>query len=130
MKSPNEEAKTLQGENPVMATFSGKTTFANLCLSYCCSGPRAAHTFHSVGVLTYWPGCVLMSCFPCCTLFIMNSFTPLNENLGGEKAGIVQSCLCAFCCSCCVVAQDAQSLDYMSGAKTQCCGVEQEESEA
>jgi hypothetical protein len=120
----NPKAAELQEKNPVMATFGGDTTLANCFLSFCCSGPRAAHTFHSTGILSYWFGLVLMTCFPCCTLFAVNSFTELNVKLGGEKAGIIQSCVCAFCCNCCVIAQDAESLDLMTGAKTGFVGVE------
>lgn len=123
-QAPTEKAVELQQKDAFRASVGGETTFAILCLSYCCSAPRAAHTFHTTGVLTYWPSLILMTCFPCCTLFIMNSFTELNEKLGGEKAGVLQSCICAFCCSCCVIAQDAETLDLMTGARTGLIGVE------
>merc|ERR1719386_448 len=125
---PTKEAKDLQAKNEVEATCH--TSLPVCLLSWCCTGPRAAHTFHSAGVMDYWAGCVLMSLAPCCTLWAVNSFTDLNDLLGGEKKSILMGALCACCCSCCVVAQDAQSLDLITGAKTVCCGVEtpQEES--
>merc|ERR1712232_1154729 len=86
--------------------------------SFCCSGPRAAHTFNSAGVMGYWPGCILMSLFPCCVLWLTNSFTNLNEKLGGKRDNWFKGCVCAMCCSCCMIAKDAQTLDMITGHKT------------
>jgi len=119
---PTEEAKELQKLDAISATL--QTSVPNCVFSVCCWGPRAAHTFHSAGLLEYWAGCALMNCFPCCTLYIMNSFTPLNEKLGGEKKDFCTGLLCAFCCWCCVIAQDAESLDLITRQKTGFCGVE------
>lgn len=119
---PTPESVELQQLDAVQATLH--TSVPNCLLSWCCTGPRAAHTFHSVGVLDYWYGCVLMSLFPCCTLWATNSFTDLNERLGGEKENMFKGLFCAFCCSCCVVAQDAQSLDLMMGLETGFFGVD------
>jgi len=119
---PTPEAVELQELDAVHATM--RTSLPNCLLSWFCTGPRAAHTFHSVGVIDYWPGCILMSLFPCCTLWAANSFTDLNEKLGGQKEGIFNGLVCAFCCSCCVVAQDAQSLDLIMGVDTGFFGVE------
>jgi len=119
---PTPEAIKLQSENEVMATLQASWT--NCFFSWCCSGPRAAHTFHSTDVLGYWSGCILMSLFPCCTLWVVNSCTDLNERLGGVKKNPCSGLLCAFCCSCCIIAQDAESLDLITGARTNLCGVE------
>lgn len=118
---PTEEAKELQKLDAISATF--QTSVPNCVYSLCCWGPRAAHTFHSAGIIDYWPGCILMNCFPCCTLYIMNSFTPLNEKLGGDKKDFCTGLLCAFFCWCCVIAQDAESLDLITRHKTDFCGV-------
>lgn len=119
---PTPEAIKIQELDELSALF--ESSMPNCLLSWCCTGPRAAHTFHSAGVLDYWPGCILMSCFPCCTLWIVNSFTDLNERLGGEKRNFCIGALCACFCSCCIVAQDAQSLDHITGMETGYCGVE------
>merc|ERR1719220_2832052 len=66
-----------------------------------------------------------MTLCPCLTLYFMNSCSNLNENLGGRKKDCCSGMICAFCCSCCVIAQDAESLDMATGARTKCCGVEQ-----
>jgi len=120
---PNDKSRELQEKNEVEATCH--TSCPNLFLSWCCTGPRAAHTLYTTGVQeNYGLGLVLMSCVPCCTLAYYNSYSELNEKLGGEKRGILQSLLCAFCCTCCVVAQDAQSLDYIMDVQTELCSVE------
>eukprot|EP00416_Gambierdiscus_australes_P019308 CAMPEP_0171056782 /NCGR_PEP_ID=MMETSP0766_2-20121228/1309_1 /TAXON_ID=439317 /ORGANISM="Gambierdiscus australes, Strain CAWD 149" /LENGTH=263 /DNA_ID=CAMNT_0011511771 /DNA_START=144 /DNA_END=935 /DNA_ORIENTATION=+ len=119
---PPPEAVALQEANEVSATC--QVSPPNCILAWCCSGPRAAHTFHTVGIgMNYWIGLVLMTFFPCCTLFAVNSFTQLNERLGGQKRNPVMSCVCAFFCSCCVIAQDAEALDLVSGHTTGFCGV-------
>lgn len=120
---PTEEAQAIQKKNAVEALFD--VSAHNLVLSWCCTGPRAAHTFHSTDILNYWPSLFLMSCFPCCTLAMVNGFTELNERLGGEKQNIFEALLCACCCSCCIVAQDAQTLDVITGMDTKLCGVEE-----
>lgn len=120
---PSSLAVEVQKENEVVATFCGKVSLRNCCLSWCCSGSRAAHTFHSVGLLNFWPSVVLMSVVPCCTLWYMNSQTDLNEKVGGERRDLCMGCLCACCCSCCVIAQDAEALDLTMGVQTGCCGV-------
>lgn len=112
------DAKEMQDMNAIEATCHPNMSFPNAGLAFACSGPRAAHTFHSVGLLNYWAGCILMTCCPCCTLFYTNACTTLNMRLGGEKQNCFMSCLCAFCCSCCLIAQDAQTLDLVTGTKT------------
>jgi len=116
-----EKAKQLQELDEVSATL--EVSFPNCILSWCCTGPRAAHTFHATGILDYWAGCVLMSFCPCLTLWIINSFTELNEKLQGTKKNICMGAICACCCSCCVVAQDAQTLDYLTGMETHFCSI-------
>lgn len=118
-----QDCKEMQDQNAIQATCSPNMSFANAGLAFACSGPRAAHTFHSVGLMNYWLGCCLMTCLPCCTLFYTNACTSLNERLGGEKQNPFMACLCAFCCSCCLIAQDAQTLDFATGAKTGFCYV-------
>lgn len=117
----NHAARQLQRLNAIEATCL--TSCANLLFSYCCSGPRAAHTFHSVGLMEYVPATLLMIFFPCCTLFYMNHCTDLNVRLGGEQQSCCGACLCSFFCSCCLIAQDAESLDRITGAKTGFFGV-------
>lgn len=105
---------------------AARTASCPVCFhALCCFAPRAAHTFHSAGIMEYWCGCILMQCFPCCTLFCMNQFTTLNERLGGTKRNLCLGALCTFCCSCCVVTQDAQTLDMITGATTGLCGVKE-----
>jgi len=113
---PTTEAIKLQELDELTATF--ETSIPNCLLSWCCTGPRAAHTFHSAGVLNFWPGCILMSCFPCCMLWWANSCTDLREMLGGAKKNFCLGALSACFCSCCLVAQDAQSLDLITGSET------------
>lgn len=117
----SERAKELQEQNELSATLD--VSMSNFCLSWVCPGPRGAHTFHSLGLLNYWLGCILMSALPCCTLWYMNSCTSLNEKLGGEREGCCMSFICAFFFFQCVIAQDAESLDAVSGTNTRLCGV-------
>jgi len=120
-KEANEATKELQAKNEVLSLV--EVSPRNCVLSCCCTGPRAAQTFSITGAMNYWLGLFAMTCFPCCTLMCVNSCTEMNEKLGGSKRNIVMSCLCALCCSCCVVAQDAEALDLMSGVQTGFFGV-------
>lgn len=117
----NAEAEALQNMDAVSACCHPSMSFPNAALSMGCTGPRAAHTFHSVGIMNYWLGCCLMTCFPCCTLFYTNACTDMNERMGGQRQNIFTACLCSFCCPYCLVAQDAQSLDLVTGTKTGFC---------
>jgi len=114
--------KEIQQKNEIEACCH--TSCPNNCLSWCCIGPRAAHTFHSTGILNYWPSLCLMTFLPRCTLFWANSCTDLNPRLGGEKRSMLKSLFCSCCCTCCVVAQDAEALDLSTGARTGICGVD------
>lgn len=118
---PTRMSTKLQMQNEVSAALD--TTVSNCLLSWFCSGPRAAHTFHSTGIMNYWVGCCLMTCCPCLTLWIVNSTSGLKEKLGGESRNCCMGCLCAFFCSCCVIAQDAESLDLITGVQTRICEV-------
>jgi len=119
---PTPGSIKLQELDDLTATF--ETSLPNCFLSWCCTGPRAAHTFHSAGLMNFWPGCILMSLFPCCMLWWANSCTDLNEKLGGAKKNFCLGAISALCCSCCIVAQDAQSLDLITGSETHLCSVE------
>merc|ERR1719373_832543 len=116
---PNKKSKFLQSMNPVTASCSSKTSAPNCFLSWFCTGPRAAHTFHVTGILNYWVSLLTMTICPCCTLMVVNSCTDLNTKLGGEKDNLLLAGLCACCCPVCVVAQDAASLDAMTGMDTE-----------
>jgi len=122
LMGPTQDSQRLQNVNEACATC--QTSSSNCCLSYFCTGPRAAHTFDAAGICGYWPSLLLMTFCPCCTLFFMNSCTDLNERLGGQRKNWLMGILCTFFCSCCVVAQDAESLDLATGASTGCCGVD------
>jgi len=122
LMGPSHTSARLQNENELNATC--QTSFANCLYSWLCSQARAAHTFDSAGVCNYWPSLILMTLCPCLTLYFMNSCSNLNENLGGRKKDCCSGLICALCCSCCVIAQDAESLDMATGARTKCCGVE------
>lgn len=124
-KEASQSAKDLLEKNEVMALMD--VSPKNCVLSCCCTGPRAAHTFAKTGTMNYWLGLLLMSCFPCCTLMGVNSCTDMNEKMGGTRRNIIMSCLCALCCSCCVVAQDAEALDLTSGVRTGLLSVYEEE---
>jgi len=118
---PNEEAIAMQELGVLAATQKASTP--NCVYSFCFEPARAAHTFHAAGVMNYWPGCILMSMFPCCTLWAVNSFTDLRPKLGGEKKSMLEGAVFALCCGCCVVAQDAESLDLITGVESGWCGV-------
>jgi len=115
-QTPNIEVITLQEKSEVRAACDA--SWPILFHSFCCSAPRAAHTFHSVGVMNYWMAFFLMTLCPCCTLFAANSYTDLNARLGGDKGNPCVDFLCACFCSCCVIAKDAESLDILSNLRT------------
>ena len=121
--SPTEKSKETQGKNEVTACLTCENSFVINLTACLCPAGRAAHTYDKLGLLPYWPGLCLSSFFPCCTLCYMNAATDLNEKLGGEKRNIFMACLCSMFCSCCVIAQDAQSLDDCTGATVTLCGV-------
>jgi len=100
-----------------------RTSPANCCLSWFCPQARAAMTFDKTGTLDYWLSLVAMFVCPFCTVCYTNACTPLNLKLGGPPANPISSCLCTWLCFCCVIAQDAESLDMATGARAEVCGV-------
>jgi len=119
--APNMASAQLQAvPAPVAMT---RTSPVNCCLSWFCAPARAAMTFDRTGTLDYWLGLVSMFACPFCTICYMNSCTDLNMKLGGPPANPISSMICTWCCACCVVAQDAESLDMATGARTEMCGV-------
>lgn len=121
--TPTQGSIQLQLES-APSTLS-QTSGPNIFLSCCCNSARHAHTMDKVGILDYPMGVCLMMFCPFCTVCYGNAFTQLNEKLGGEKSNVCMSCLCTWCCLCCTVAQDAQSLDEATGARTGILSVEQ-----
>jgi len=70
-----------------------------------------------LGILNYWVSLILSIWAPCPLLCAVNSFTELNVKLGGQKQNMCMACLCSMFCSCCLITQDAESLDCMLGVK-------------
>merc|ERR1719512_91402 len=118
---PTPMSCTVQAEPAPCATC--QTSPTNCCLSWLCPQARAAHTFDRTGTLEYWCGLLAMFLCPFCTLCYTNACTDLNPKLGGEYANPIMSALCTWCCFCCTIAQDAESLDAATGAQTEICGV-------
>jgi hypothetical protein len=115
-----KEAVELQQADPVIGCF--QSSFPNCLLSWCCFGPRAAHTLDKAKILDYPAGCCLLTFFPCCTLALANLCTDFKVRLGGTKPSVLWGCFMACCCPCCSVAQDAQSLDLITRENTYFCG--------
>jgi len=118
---PSPQSCELQAEPAPFATV--RNSPSNCCLSWCCPQARAAHTFDRTGTLEYWCGLIAMFMCPFCTLCYTNACTDLNPKLGGQEVNPVSSALCTWLCSCCVIAQDAESLDAATGVSTTPCGV-------
>eukprot|EP00929_Paragymnodinium_shiwhaense_P086870 TRINITY_DN47260_c0_g1_i1.p1 TRINITY_DN47260_c0_g1~~TRINITY_DN47260_c0_g1_i1.p1 ORF type:complete len:273 (-),score=78.99 TRINITY_DN47260_c0_g1_i1:125-943(-) len=118
----NEEAEKIMRQGEISATCQASS--ANCFHALCCYGPRGAQTLHSTGVLNFWPALFLLSLFPCCTLCCAHYNTDLPEKLGGQKKDLCMSCLCGFCCSCCMLTQDAEALDKITGARPSFCSVQ------
>lgn len=118
---PTAMSQQLQSVNAPLATMNTSPT--NCILSWLCPQARAAHTFDKTGTLDYWLSLPAMFCCPCLTLCLTNACTDLNPKLGGVEQNPISSCLCTWLCSCCVIAQDAESLDAATGQQTGCCGV-------
>lgn len=119
---PTEGAQKFMRKGEIGATLEASS--ANCCHAFCCSAPRAAQTFNSAGILSYWLGLFSMTVLPCCTLWAVNYGTDLQERLGGKKKDICMTGICACCCSCCVITQEAEALDLMTGAESHLCGVD------
>jgi hypothetical protein len=96
----------------------------NVCLSCCCSAPRAAHTMDVTGIMDFWPACVIMTVLPCCVLGLVHCTSDLKDKLGTAPRSFFMEGLCCLFCSPCVIAQDAIALDMIVGAKTRICTVD------
>lgn len=118
---PNNTAVALMNQGAPCAI--GAVSCSNVTLSCCCGLSRNAHTYHSTGMLEYWPSLVIMAFFPCCLMVYMNAFTDFKRKIGGSPDGCPGACLCSVCCCCCVTAQQAQALDATARADTNLCGV-------
>lgn len=96
----------------------------DICLHvFFCMPTRAADTYHSAGVLDFWVTMLLaLFCSPCFILCIMPcKRSEIRHRLGGSnQCGLEEFCL-AWWCACCVVCQEARSVDDALGAKTRCC---------
>eukprot|EP00929_Paragymnodinium_shiwhaense_P105552 TRINITY_DN70607_c0_g1_i2.p2 TRINITY_DN70607_c0_g1~~TRINITY_DN70607_c0_g1_i2.p2 ORF type:complete len:130 (+),score=22.26 TRINITY_DN70607_c0_g1_i2:575-964(+) len=119
---PTEDARKLQEGCEVFAIT--ESSCSNVCLSCCCAAPRTAHTAHVLGVLNYWVVLILMSICPCPMLWYLTSGTDLKTQLGGEQKGCCRGCLSSLFCGCCLVVQDAESLDRTMNVRTTFCGVQ------
>jgi len=118
---PNPMSYQLQQEQAPCAAMNSSPT--NCLLSAVCPQARAAHTFDKTGTMDYWLGLLAMTCCPFCTLCLTSWYTELNPKLGSARQNLLTSCFCTWCCSICVIAQDAESLDAATGQETRCCGV-------
>merc|ERR1712079_555873 len=119
---PTQAAREIQSKNAVAGCAAAQPV---VCIhSCCCFGPRHALTMHATGVMDYWIACVLTSLFPCLFMIYSQACTDLNPRLGGQQENPVSACFCSLCCSCCLIAQDAESLDLITGVRTKLCGVE------
>jgi hypothetical protein len=119
----SKEAIEVHKAGEVMSLCSSKMSVANCCCALYCPGPRAAHTYATVGIFNYWVGLLLMTCFPCCTMWAVHGFTDFQEKLGLKKRNLCLGALCACFCTDCIIAQDAMILDYKTGARTEVYGV-------
>mmetsp|Transcript_144877 Transcript_144877/g.255370 ORF Transcript_144877/g.255370 Transcript_144877/m.255370 type:complete len:285 (-) Transcript_144877:77-931(-) len=110
------EALALREKGPLAAACSASG--ASLFHAFCCSGPRAAHTFDRVGIMNYWLGFITMTALPCCTLCAVETCTGLTTKLGGKPRSLLANCFLSCLCSCCVIVQDADSLDLIMNVET------------
>jgi hypothetical protein len=126
---PNfESARQFQSEvagsqcGVVEKTFGG-VSMPNILFALCCGYQRNAHTLYSSIGFNYWAGFFITMFCPCCTMWYQQTSTRVNEAIGGTKRSCLHGFLCAWCCMCCLVATDAESLDIAAGKETYCCGV-------
>mmetsp|Transcript_80392 Transcript_80392/g.142193 ORF Transcript_80392/g.142193 Transcript_80392/m.142193 type:complete len:299 (-) Transcript_80392:32-928(-) len=118
---PHKEAIKYHHMDPCVACCFQNPWRIN-CLGFFCPGAIGAMTFDALG-LSYTIGLLALTFLPCCTMCVANTFTDLNERLGGRKMGYCSAWLCSCFCSFCLIAQNAQALDLITGAATGCCGV-------
>lgn len=121
LMGPTPASAFLQRMLPPQAARSASVS--NLFLSGCCWQARQAQTMDRTGTLQYWFAALAMFCCPFCTLVWANSCTNMNAKLGGYPPNFVSSILFPCCCPCCVIAQDAESLDQATGTVTRPCSV-------
>lgn len=119
--SPTPGSSHLQAMFAPMATMH--TSLPNCLLSACCFQAREAHTLSRTMTCDYWFSCIAMFICPFCTICYANTCTDVNSKLGGEPVSMIWSAITTLLCPCCVVAQDAESLDAATGAKTGFCSV-------
>lgn len=122
-KTP-EAAEEVMGHSPLGVLLRCEASPQIVCSSCCAWGARAAHTYHSTRIMNYCLGLLLMSTLPCCTIFFVASCCGLRKRLGGSNMHVCESCLCSFCCGCCMIAQEAQALDYVMGVEIGLYGLE------
>lgn len=98
----------------------GMATSVVGCCALVCPAPRLAHTLHSAGKMNYWLGLVLGTFLQPCMVLYGSGCTSLRKDLGGDAAAnmVCHRNTCAFCCSCCVIAKQAQALDMKVGWRT------------
>lgn len=111
------EALALRDKSPMGAAMDASCS--SLFHGFCCSAPRAAHTFHSTGIMNYWLGFLCMTALPCCTLCGVEQYSDLTIKLGGKQRGFFGNLFYSCFCSCCVIVQDADSLDLIMNVETQ-----------
>lgn len=126
---PNfENARRWQNEVQGSQFGTVEKTFGGVSMSNClfalfCPYQRNAHTLNRSIGFNYWLGFFATMFCPCCTLWYQHTSTRVNEALAGEKRSCISGFFCAWCCSCCLIATDAEALDIAAGKETYCCGV-------
>lgn len=98
----------------------GMATSVIGCCALLCPAPRLAHTLHSANKMNYWLALILSTFLQPCMVLYGSGFTSLRQDLGGDGAANMkcQRNCCAFWCSCCVIAKQAQALDMKVGWRT------------
>jgi len=121
------------------------------CLhAFFCPACRAGDTFQSAGIATYWStiglfvaaeviGNIIATlvlnkypnatfCGPLTTALLLGVLfqgkrRELRDKLGGdnENKHCIKDCLCWGFCTCCVIAQEARTLDKAAGVTVECC---------
>eukprot|EP00929_Paragymnodinium_shiwhaense_P097051 TRINITY_DN58824_c0_g1_i1.p1 TRINITY_DN58824_c0_g1~~TRINITY_DN58824_c0_g1_i1.p1 ORF type:complete len:297 (-),score=51.81 TRINITY_DN58824_c0_g1_i1:164-1054(-) len=117
----NEEAKKFMELGPCSVCCS--SSCATILHTICCAPARMATTLHVVGELNYWLALFLMTFCPFCTICAVQGCTEVPKKLGGETRNCCMALLCTCFCTACVICQDAEALDRVTGAKMGCCGV-------
>jgi len=124
LTTASQASQEVLAENPVGHCFSNCFT-TNCLLATCCASARQALNMHATDTMSYWPALFLSVFCPCCTTWYADSFAGMNEKLGGESENCCTGCMCAWCCTTCVIYQRAHALDAATGFQTECCNVTQ-----